>query len=133
MSKPTPMIKLQHIDHVAIYVENVDISMEWYQKVFGFEHILADTWGKHPAFVAIDNFGIAIFPAKTKGLHQPDRMHFKTIDHFAFRISNADFKTAQAHYQTLDIPFTYQNHTAFESIYIQDPDGHTLELTTPID
>jgi len=125
------MIKIQHLDHVAIYVEDVDRSMEWYQRVFGFEHILTDTWGKRPAFLAIDNFGIAIFPAKSKGLSIPNRQQFKTIDHFAFRVTKADFELAKQAYQQLNISFDYQDHKAFESIYVQDPDGHTVEITTP--
>ncbi len=126
------MFKIKHLDHVAIYVENVDKSMEWYNKVFGFEHIHADIWGKHPAFMAIDNFGIAIFPAKQKGLPAPSRQEHKTIDHFAFRVTFENFKKARKHYQDLNIDFDFQHHKAFDSIYVKDPDGHTVELTTPV-
>ena len=78
------------------------------------------------------NFGVAIFPPKKDSVaidHYPKTF----IDHFAFRVSPEDFKLAQEYFHQIGLPFDFQDHTYFHSIYVSDPDGHKVELTTPVD
>ena len=52
------------------------------------------------------------------------------IEHLAFNVGNEDFEKAQKYFKSQDIPFDFQDHHYFHSIYLRDPDGHKVELTT---
>lgn len=76
--------------------------------------------------------GIAIFPPKgAQG--QPGAAALPVrIDHIAFRVDANNFSRAQHHFDHLRIPFTFEDHVYFHSVYLYDPDGHQIELTTPV-
>ena len=52
------------------------------------------------------------------------------IDHFAFNVNKEEFEKARKHYEQLGLDYNFQDHHYFHSIYTNDPDGHTVELTT---
>jgi catechol 2,3-dioxygenase-like lactoylglutathione lyase family enzyme len=126
----TPMgMKLQHIDHIALTVRDVEQSTRWYCEVLGMEHRYPGLWGGVPALVFIGETGLALFPAKANPKPSPGSDTIAMM-HFAFRVDRAGFEAAQAHLQTLNIAFSYQDHDICHSIYFDDPDGHQLEITT---
>ena len=53
-----------------------------------------------------------------------------TIDHFAFNVTRENFEKAKKRYDDLGLDYIFRDHHYFDSIYTQDPDGHTVELTT---
>ena len=118
------------IDHVAIRVQDLVRSSEWYHKVLGLKKYQLPEWGAYPIFMLSGKSGIALFPAKMDDPeHNPGSTNVK-IDHFAFNVTNENFEKAQEHFDALQVDFHIQDHHYFESIYIRDPDGHTVELTT---
>lgn len=92
--------KIENIDHVAIMASNPEESIKWYTEVIGLNEIRAQAWGDFPVFMVSGETGVAIFPAAKK----------------TFKTSN--------------IPFQFKDHTYFHSMYLKDPDNHTVELTT---
>lgn len=122
--------EISFLDHIAIRVKNIDDSVTWYSKALGLKKYRLEKWGDFPIFMLSGKSGIAIFPAdlKDKKLDQLSR-NIK-IDHFAFNVSNNDFRKAQDHFNEMNLPFDFQDHHYFHSIYLKDPDGHTVELTT---
>lgn len=50
--------------------------------------------------------------------------------HFAFRLNRADFEQAQMELREQQIPFRFEDHIMAHSLYLSDPDGHRVELTT---
>lgn len=50
--------------------------------------------------------------------------------HFAFRVDRANFEQAQHELTARGIEFEFEDHTISQSIYLSDPDGHRIELTT---
>ena len=50
--------------------------------------------------------------------------------HFAFRLDSANFERAQVELSERQIPFRFEDHTMAHSMYLADPDGHRVELTT---
>lgn len=124
------MFKINHLDHVAIYVNDIAASVKWYEENLGLKRIFENVWTPFPAMMVAQSTGVAIFPAKAKDLPLADRYKHRTIDHFAFNISRNDFDKAQEFYTQKGTDFHYQHHTVSESIYLKDPDGHTVELTT---
>jgi catechol 2,3-dioxygenase-like lactoylglutathione lyase family enzyme len=120
---------IEFLDHVAIRVKDLNVSQNWYQDYLGFKALKFDNWGDYPIFMVSGNFGVALFPANLKDPEIPESRNIK-IDHFAFRVSKIDFKAAVNYFQAKGIPFLHQDHHYFESIYLNDPDGHEVELTS---
>ena len=121
---------INFLDHLAIRVKDMDVSIDWYSKVLSLKKYQLEKWGDFPIFMLAGKSGIAIFPANSehKKLNQESR-NIK-IDHFAFNVSNDDFEKAQKHFKSIGETFQFQDHHYFHSIYLKDPDNHTVELTT---
>ncbi|MEJ2113511.1 MAG: VOC family protein [Flavobacteriaceae bacterium] len=122
--------KLNFLDHVAIRVNDMNISIEWYAKVLGLKKYKLEKWGEYPVFMLSRKSGIAIFPANLEHERLNQDSRNVKIDHFAFNVSNEDFKNAQEHFKSIGMNFQFQDHHYFHSIYLKDPDNHTVELTT---
>jgi catechol 2,3-dioxygenase-like lactoylglutathione lyase family enzyme len=50
--------------------------------------------------------------------------------HFAFRVDRENFEAAQKAFRDQGIEFEFADHGPAQSVYISDPDGHTVEITT---
>ena len=123
-------IKLNYIDHVAIRVKDLEASAKWYETVLGLKKCAPKKWRPFPIFMMQEKFGVALFPANLDDTALPKTSRNIKIDHFAFNVSNEDFQKAQDHYEALGLSFHIQDHYYFHSMYTEDPDGHTVELTT---
>jgi len=124
------MFTINGIDHVAIRSKNPELSAEWYERTLGLQRGDFPEWKNHPVFMYTGNFGVAIFPANIYDPESLSSSKNSKIDHFAFNVSRTDFQKAQEHFKELGIEFNFQDHFYTHSIYIKDPDGHTVELTT---
>jgi catechol 2,3-dioxygenase-like lactoylglutathione lyase family enzyme len=121
---------IRFLDHVAIRVKDMGASADWYRKVLGLKQYQLPEWGPFPIFMLSGKTGIALFPAKTTD-PLPDRESRNVkIDHFAFNVHRMDFEQAKNHFDELGIKYEFQDHHYFHSIYLKDPDDHTVELTT---
>lgn len=121
---------IQHLDHIAITVRDVQRSRDWYCSLLGLQQRYADVWGDVPTFVCAGETGIALFPASVSEPNPtPDRDTI-AMRHIAFRVDRANFQNAQRELEARGIVFEFQDHTISHSIYFDDPDGHQLELTT---
>ena len=50
--------------------------------------------------------------------------------HFAIRLDRSGFDVARAELAELAIEAELWDHTICHSLYVRDPDGHQVELTT---
>ena len=128
---------INSLDHVAIRAKDMNISMEWYTRVMGLKKYQLEKWGEFPVFMLAGKTGVAIFPANLEheALNPESRNVIPIaigIDHFAFNVSNTDFKKAQDYFKRIGQEFQFKDHHYFHSIYLKDPDNHTVELTTLI-
>jgi catechol 2,3-dioxygenase-like lactoylglutathione lyase family enzyme len=121
----------------GVYVDDVPRSVEFYQRIFGFEQLQGDD-----RFCALSVAGRQVFLIfKKGGTLQPMPLPGGVLPphdgsgqlHFAFSIPEADLAAWE---QRLG-----ENGVAIESrvtwprggrsIYFRDPDGHLVELITP--
>lgn len=123
-------IALEFLDHVALLVTDLDVSTEWYQTVLGLKKYQLPEWGEFPIFLLSGKSGVALFPANPADPQLDPNSNNVKIDHFAFNVTKENFEKAQKRYTELNLVFTIKDHHYFDSIYTQDPDGHTIELTT---
>ena len=79
--------EISFLDHVALRVKDLEVSITWYQEVLGLKKHQLKVWGKVPIFMLSGKTGVALFPAVVKNLDvTPHSMSVK-IDHFAFQVS----------------------------------------------
>lgn len=121
--------KINFLDHVAIMVKDMEVSARWYQKVLGLQKYELPEWGAYPIFLLAGKSGIALFPVKADGEENKSDPSIR-IDHFAFNVTRDAFDKALKWYEELGLKHTVRDHHHFISVYTQDPDGHTVELTT---
>ena len=119
-------MNLEGLDHVALSVADLERSERWYTDVIGLERVYADQWDGVPAFLMRNGSGVALFPASAGG---EERAAIRIL-HFAFRVDRTTFEAAQARFRELGVEFRFSDHDVSHSIYLRDPDGHQVELTT---
>ncbi len=122
-------MNLEGLDHIAISVNDVERSVQWYIEVLGLERQHAEVWDDVPTFVGKGATGIAIFPARdaAEGAVKSARVGLR---HFALRADRANFLRAQEELKARGIDFEFEDHEIAHSIYFRDPDGFDLEITT---
>jgi catechol 2,3-dioxygenase-like lactoylglutathione lyase family enzyme len=121
---------INYLDHVAIRVKDMQASINWYSIVIGLKKYQLKEWGDYPIFMLSGKSGIAIFPANINDEKINSFSRNVKIDHFAFNVSNDAFKKAQIYFESINEVFEFQDHHYFHSIYLKDPDNHSVELTT---
>lgn len=123
-------IELNFIDHVAIRVNDLEESVQWYTQVLGLKETKFKEWGEFPIFMMSKKFSVALFPANLNDDHlNPKSKHIK-IDHFAFNVNKENFEKAIEKYTIMGLKFEIQDHHYLDSVYTKDPNGHIVELTT---
>jgi catechol-2,3-dioxygenase len=117
----------QHIDHVEVFVRDIDAAIRWYGEVLGLKEVVR--WDPEPVMIGAGKTMLALFKAEGEGRPDPD----DTAPHWhrtAWRTDAAGFEAAQDHLRNLSIPFRGPlDHRLSCSIYFTDPDGNLLEIT----
>jgi catechol 2,3-dioxygenase-like lactoylglutathione lyase family enzyme len=121
--------RLQRLDHVSLNVSDRSGSIAWYRDVLGLElrnEPKADDW---PAFMGEFGRCIGLFQAQngTPPERSSESIGFR---HLAFMVGKNDLERAQAHFGESGVEFRFEDHGNAHSLYLRDPDGHTIELTT---
>jgi len=120
-------MQLDYIDHFAISVKSLQTSFDWYKKVLGFEmfHQWKTTW-----MIKLGTMRIGLFE-RPQGAAIDDLDSKIAFQHLAFHVSPHAFIEAQVQLGDLGIQMEGPEDTGVAySLFINDPDGHLLELTT---
>lgn len=120
-------LDLQRIDHIGLNVRDLVISAGFYERLFGFKvvHKWTTTW-----MVGTDDLRLGLFqrPRATPVCNIDNAV---AITHVAFRTDAKGFASAQAKLSKLGISFDAPKDTGIAySIFVLDPDGHQIEITT---
>jgi catechol 2,3-dioxygenase-like lactoylglutathione lyase family enzyme len=116
------------LDHVALVVSDMARSIAWYADVLGMERRFADVWDGQgdPVVLCNGDACVALFEpveGDTVGADGVNR-------HFAVRLDRVSFDGVRAGLAERGIDAELWDHTICHSLYIRDPDGHQVELTT---
>lgn len=124
------MFKIKALDHIALSVQHVAHSAQWYIDVLGFKRLHNEMWNGIPVFVGNTDAAIALFPASRKNRSGSTSRAAVRVLHFAFRTDRENFLRAQNELKKRGILFEFQDHEISHSIYFRDPDDHEIEITT---
>jgi catechol 2,3-dioxygenase len=123
-------MKVQDIDHVAITVSDLERSRDWYRDVLGLERRHEEEWGDVPTMMCAGESCVALFPSDRPDPTRVDVRTTVSMRHVAFRVDRANFQAAQKSFLEIGIDYESADHGIAESVYISDPDGHRIEITT---
>lgn len=128
------MIRTRAIDHINMSVSDIEQSVDFYRRVFGFEVV------EDYRDAQVDPWAIIAIPgAAVLALHQSSQRgapNGLTLNHFGLVVEDLD--EALKHLRNEGVRVLYdsgENGPLIDwghsnSIYIQDPDGHDIELTS---
>ena len=119
-------MELEALDHVGLTVADVPRSVRWYQEVLGLRRAHEEAWGDFPAVLEANGTGVALFPRDAEDpAPSPDPLR-----HVAFRTSRRGLDAAKAEPRARGVAFEERDYGVAWSIYMPDPDGYLVEITT---
>jgi catechol-2,3-dioxygenase len=127
------MFAAERLDHIGFTARDLESLAEWYRTVFGMTRVHAGAWpdvdAGHPLVLCAGSVCVALFRAR-EGVapRSPDPMD--PNEHFALALDRDNFERARAHLDDLEIAYDVRDHRICDSLYLTDPEGHRIELTT---
>lgn len=124
------MIDFLHVtsmDHVNMNVKNLEESVDFYKKMFGFEIRKEDN---SPNKLDAPSKIIGNDSVKLCLYEDPQMSPGGGIAHFGFHVANFDQIIAKC--KKLNVEVLYGGSVEFEksrSVYIKDPNGYDIELS----
>lgn len=126
-----PAIRVHELGHIVLYVRDINLSAEFYEKVLGWKRIPT------PAHMPIAAFSsgrthheLLLIEVGDHAAPKPEHLQIG-LYHFGLKVGDSDddlrsaLETLEAH----GVPITGSgDHHVTHSLYIEDPDGNQLEL-----
>lgn len=118
------MLDIKALDHINIDVRNVKETVDFYQKLFGFETFEEGSSGDHP-YAIIGKAATAYLCIYE--VPELDISH-NTVSHIGFNIQNFDQveEFLSSHHIPIKLSHEYSRS---RSIYLEDPNGYEIELS----
>ena len=120
------------LDHVVLTCADIEASLEFYCGQLGLAPDRVDEWRRGDVFFPSARIDattlIDLFPAPP-GADAPNGSGLQNMHHFCVVVEAADLDAVAAHFpgaQRADGLYGAQGIAS--SVYVQDPDGNTVEL-----
>jgi len=117
-------VKVVGFDHVVVNTANIEALLGFYCDALGLEPVRVDEWRRgevlFPSVRVTPETLIDLFPAERTG---------ENMNHFCLVIEPVDLDALAARFpgaRRADGLFGAQGYSS--SLYVQDPDGNTIEL-----
>ena len=127
------MIRVSNIDHINLSVRNLQHSIAFYRDVFGFDIKQDERSGSRPYVI----MGLA--DTAYLALHEsqlPGRAGGRRINHWGFVVSDFDAVLQELERKAVNVLYRDRgdggviHYPRSRSVYVQDPDGYEIELTS---
>jgi glyoxylase I family protein len=119
--------RLDRLDHVSLNVSDRQASIAWYRDVLGLEQRNEPRQDDWPVFMGEFGTCIALFQAENVS---PARERESTgLRHVAFMLGKDDLERARERLTARGVVRS-EDHGNALSVYLSDPDGNVVELTT---
>ncbi len=105
------------LNHATLFVQSVERSQEFYQKLFGMPILTRQGQGVNLRAGA--GF-VGLYPARDRGNPR--------IDHICLSVDGFDAKSALAKLQTLKLSAEISQRGDTEELYFDDPDGISVQI-----
>ena len=124
---------IQKIDHINLSVANLERSLEWYWKVFGFEKKESGLSPRGRPFAIIESQGFMLClyeEPQRKRASDFNQTEFHQLNHFGLRISDPIEWRKTLKKNSIAVGYGGEiQYPRSTSWYIQDPSGHEIEVS----
>jgi catechol 2,3-dioxygenase-like lactoylglutathione lyase family enzyme len=126
------MFEVIGLDHVALGVRDRERSAGWYERTLGMQRTSpgVEPGPRDPLMVRAGKAFLALFAAEASDPLPPPAQGMIAMRHFALLVDRVNFQRARVELSARGVPFRLEDHTHAHSLYLSDPDGHRVELTT---
>ena len=121
-------MQLRRLDHVSINVRDRTAAIAWYRDTFGLAQRNEPTDDSEPVFMGAFGTCIALFQSKVES--PPRAPESSGLRHVAFELSAEGLEEARRRLTETGVAFRPEDHGNALSLYVPDPDGNVIELTT---
>ncbi len=119
------MIHLKTMNGVALKVGNLERSMEWYKRHFGFEY-KCDAEGC--IVMGVGDIELVLSPHDNPDAPLADPRQVRCIHTLAFEIPESEFHKLHREFEKEDDDIVDIDQEQFQSIITSNPDGYCVEL-----
>ena len=133
-----PLVSAYALDHANLHVRDVATSLEFYTGTLGltdYEVLDRDGEGR-PSFVQLRVGQQVIFLMQRPDYAPPPNPRQRGLNHLCLRIRPTDPEALQAALRERGTPIRGTrtgHHPATFSVYVEDPDGHGIELEQDVE
>ena len=129
MNNNQPTVNVSRLNHAVLYVRELDRSVDFYRRAFGFEEIARE--GDRMAFLRARNstnhHDLGLFAVGTAAPSPPQGS--VGLYHLAWEVPTIeDLEVAAAVLTEFDALTGMSDHGATKSLYGHDPDGNEFEI-----
>ena len=130
-------INVQRVGHVVLKVRDLDASAAFYRDVIGLKEVARGTFGAPMVFFSATGDNHHDLALAEVGRDAPDApANAVGLYHVALKIGETleQLRAARAHLEAHGVTkVRLRDHTVSQSIYLNDPDGHGIELYVDAD
>jgi catechol 2,3-dioxygenase-like lactoylglutathione lyase family enzyme len=123
--------QLNGLLEVALYVDNVERSVQFYQTLFGFTIIASD---ERLSALGVAGKQVLLVCQRTASANLPAGSHYAHGEqHVAFAVPATEFDAWQTRleFHGVAVEEMRQWNRGGRSLYFRDPDRHLIELASP--
>jgi len=122
-----PLMKTTQLNHVALHVADVEASCDFYRQVLKLEEIERPAFSFPGAWFRLGaDQELHLIGGRDTAVHSGSRGN-----HYALVVDDIDAWEAFFSEQGISYAPRRTRPDGAYQIYVQDPDGHTIELCTP--
>ena len=126
-------MKVQTLDHLNLTVSNLEISIVWYAKIFGFNVVERGVRDSGPwAIIRSGDALLCIYEDPTRlspSRFRLDGQERHVIYHFGLRITDREAWLSTVKDNNLELEFGGENkYPHSSSWYVADPTGYSIEV-----
>ena len=126
-------MKVQSLDHLNLTVSNLEASIAWYAKIFGFKVVERGVRDSGPwAIIRSGDALLCIYEDPSRlspSRFRLDGQERHVIYHFGLRITDRDAWLSTVKDNNLELDFGGENiHPHSSSWYVADPTGYSIEV-----
>jgi len=118
------ILKVTGLDHLNLSVKNLDESVEFYNKLFGFR-VLKEQPEQNSKIIGSEKVKLCLYEVKDVQISNDSG-----FNHFGFHVEN--FSDVIQKCKEMNVEIFYGGAIEWEksaSIYIADPNGYEIELS----
>ena len=123
------MIEPKRLSAVVLAVRDLERSMAWYKKKFGFEKLYDDSPNSPGVVIGTEQIELCLNPlAEPNRATDVDTACQSCIQLFCLEVEESDLeRVAEEFAEDKDI-VSLDEHPKYRSRIVEDPDGHSIEL-----